>query len=707
MGHIAASLSASVTPWLLILAPLLYAVCVCAGPPDYSRLSLKGDGHTQDHFSLSVQAAAALLGRDLDYETLYILSTNAFTPCLDPAEDCAAWWATATGRDVCADLIEQRLGLHLRRISAPDTKSAPPMPAAGPALDEWFREFNRKPAVPLIRDAQTRGEVVLTDREWPVRGPHGFYPWCWWGIIVEAQDDGAILGAGLNGFRDNPLDAVGNMLAVSLSEPQMTEQEADFEILCRAVSRIRGNAAPFLRGQRTVYGLAAMDIWIAHMQKLPFCDACKDRSHGCAFDTARPTYEGAKVAAKFLRERAETLPAAAQTHLLAAAEGYERIVTLLRPAMTGDGGESYWGIIGDLQKQQAHVTHVLRPVRAQLRHAADEMSEALLCAVPLAAAVQGVSPGKGDGNAFARGLEVIFSRIGVPADYDTLMGDLGLAFITQASDQAARYEGALDVGWWPLDPSCCSKYLNFAGQTVGRRIDCWNGTATWCPSGRDKGDLIPVIRVAHALACGRPVLANHDFWKVVTEYDRETQPLLGFCPCAGSSDAERLPDQAWAFADVGEAVPKLDREQADIEALSHAVALGRDEVPMPGGYVTGQKAFALWAAALRDTERLGEARWHANMVLHLSINRRSAPVYLEQMAGRHPEPVAAHLLAAAELYRQALQQLATADTGEAAMMCASGRETLARLVENIAALEAQAVEKLNAAVAAAAPQAPV
>jgi hypothetical protein len=110
---------------------------------------------------------------------------------------------------------------------------------------------------------------------------------------------------------------------------------------------------------------------------------------------------------------------------------------------------------------------------------------------------------------------------------------------------------------------------------------------------------------------------------------------------------------------------------------------------------------------LRDTERLGEARWHANMVLHLSINRRSAPVYLEQMAGRHPEPVAAHLLAAAELYRQALQQLATADTGEAAMMCASGRETLARLVENIAALEAQAVEKLNAAVAAAAPQAPV
>ena len=35
---------------------------------------------------------------------------------------------------------------------------------------------------------------------------------------------------------------------------------------------------------------------------------------------------------------------------------------------------------------------------------------------------------------------------------------------------------------------------------------------------------------------------------------------------------------------------------------------------------------------LRDTEHLGQARWHSNMVLHLGINRRRAVKYLRAMA---------------------------------------------------------------------------
>jgi hypothetical protein len=680
-----------------MLALLAWAVRASAAPPDYGQLSLKGDGHAQDHFSLSVQAAARLLGRDLDYDTVYVLSTNAFAPCFDPAENCAAWWATATGRDSCTDLIGRRLGLRFRRLPGPDVKGAPPMPEEEPARDRWLAEYYRKPAVAMIRAAQSQGEVVLTDREWPVRGPHGFYPWCWWGIIVEARDDGTVLGAGLNGFRDNPLEAVGDMLTVGLAEPQIGQAQADFEVLCRAVSRIHGSAAPFLPGERAAYGLAAVDRWIAHMERVPFCEACQDRSQGCAYDTARPTYEGAKVAARFLRACNGSFPAASRTHLDAAAGCYERIAALLGPAMAAQGAEAYQGIIGDLTRQRAHVTQVLRPLRARLRRAADEMTEALVSSLPKAATLRGIPPGKGDGNAFARGLEVLLAQLGTTADYDTLMGDLGLAFITQASDQAPRYGGALDVGWWPLDPSCSPTYLDFAGQSVGRRFDTWNGLATWRPVKGAAGDAISQVRVAHALASGRPVLANHDFWKVVTGYDQAGQPLLGFCPCTGKSDAERLPGPAWAFVTAAEPVPVLDRRQADLEALRHAVALGRDEVTMPGGYVTGQKAYALWAATLRDTEHLGEARWHANMVLHLSINRPSAPVYLAQMATRHPEPVAGHLRAAADLYREVLGRLAVADTSEAAMRSGPGREALARLVEDIAARESRAVAELEAA----------
>jgi hypothetical protein len=144
-------------PFVLVL--LTWAVRAFAAPPDYGRLSLKGDGHAQDHFSLSVQAAARLLGRDLDYETLYVLSTNAFAPCFDPAENCAAWWATATGRDTCADLIGRRLGLRFRRLPGPDGRGAPPMPEEGPARARWLAEYYRKLAVTAIRAAQSQGDA--------------------------------------------------------------------------------------------------------------------------------------------------------------------------------------------------------------------------------------------------------------------------------------------------------------------------------------------------------------------------------------------------------------------------------------------------------------------------------------------------------------------------------------------------------------------
>lgn len=677
---------------------LLLCLPAPAAPVDYSRVSLKGNGHAQDHFSLSVQAAARLLGRELDYETLYVLSTNCFAPCLDPGENCTAWWATGTGRDSSIDLVGRRLGLAFRRLPRPDGKGAPAMPAEGPALSQWLREYYGKPAVAAIREAQAAGEIVLTDREWPVKGPHGFYPWCWWGIITEARDDGTVLGAGLNGFTDNPLDGVGDMLAVSLEEPGMSLAEADFEVLCRAVSRVRGDVAPYLPGKRTLYGVAAVDRWIERMDQVPFCEACGDRSQGCAADTARPTYEGARVAARFLRACPRSFPAASHPHLAAAATCYERVAALLEPALTGKGPGSYQAFIGDLASQQAHVREVLRPLRTQLRRAADEMSAALLASVPRTAAVPRVPASQGDGQGLARGLQLLLARDGVRADYHTLMGDLGLAFLAQASPEAAHYDGAVDVGWWPLEPSCQTVYLDFAGRTVGRRLQCWGGLATWDQQADKGGGVTAQVRVARHLAAGEPVLANHDFWKVVSSCDGADQPLLGFCPCRPETKPERLGGPAWVFVALAEPQPPAERRAADREALRHAVALARGEVALSDGYLTGRRAYALWTEALRDVAHLGEARWHSNMVLHTTVNRASAAPYLRQMAARQPA-AAARLEAAAALYEQALAKLKQANTGQAAMGAAEGRETLAKLVDELAAIETRAAAELEAALA--------
>ena len=64
---------------------------------DYSTLKLHGNGMKQDSFSLTVEAAAELLGREADYEAVYAMSTNAFAPGLDPGENCMSWWHQRSG----------------------------------------------------------------------------------------------------------------------------------------------------------------------------------------------------------------------------------------------------------------------------------------------------------------------------------------------------------------------------------------------------------------------------------------------------------------------------------------------------------------------------------------------------------------------------------------------------------------------------------
>jgi hypothetical protein len=317
------------------------------------------------------------------------------------------------------------------------------------------------------------------------------------------------------------------------------------------------------------------------------------------------------------------------------------------------------------------------------------------------ASIDGVPAGKGDGNQFARGLEVLLTHAKVPVDYDMLMGDLGVAFTIQASEKGAIIDGALDVGWWPLDPSCLPAYLDFVGGTVGRRIAyvSWPVEVPGGPAAayREKHQAL----VEGLIASGKPVLAKNSFWwKVVTEFDRGEPPLLGFCAAAPGNAPERLPEYPWAIPYLGEPVPRLDRAKADLQTLRHAIALGRDEVAMPEGYVTGQKAFALWARMLRDVDHLGQTRWHANVILHYSVNRPSAVACLTTMAARHPGEPAAHLNAAAELYRTAIAELKTANLRGNAMQTKNGREALALLAEKVAGTEAQAVVEMEKALAA-------
>jgi hypothetical protein len=210
-------------------------------------------------------------------------------------------------------------------------------------------------------------------------------------------------------------------------------------------------------------------------------------------------------------------------------------------------------------------------------------------------------------------------------------------------------------------------------------------------------------------------------WFVVSGYDAGEPALLGNCTLVAEKKLIRALRQPTALLVPGDPLSAMDRKKADLAALKYAIALHRDEVlgasderatrewaarlrdrdAVGKQWRTGRKTYVAWAKCLRDAEHLGQARWHSNVVRHLLLNRGSAARYLKTMAERHPAKVAAHLNNAAGKYEDVLAVLAKADTSGEALSSAAGREALATLAEQVSALDSEAVQEIEKAVAAA------
>ncbi|MBN1919515.1 MAG: hypothetical protein JW889_16580 [Verrucomicrobia bacterium] len=340
--------------------------------------ALVGNGHSDDAFSLIFAAAAKRLGRDAPYDEVVALSTNPFAPAFFLPELCPSFWHQR-GRAHGLDILAGRFGVHCEELELPSTDVSP--------VDEpqRFREKHLTGCADIFRDAMERGCVVIVEYAWasPEGGP--FVSWMWPGIVEEARADGLILGATLNGRRDNVLVETERCWALSPNEVELSDTEAARAAIERAVHRIRGDRPPFESSDRMVYGAAGVDAWIDKMHHVPFCAACvesapnPDRARGwsCARDSATSVCEGAAAASSALRRWASDLPPERAAHLHAAAGSYDTIERLLRPFTTWDRGVGYHAMMGDLQKQIQHADGILRPVQDVLIAAADAMEKAL------------------------------------------------------------------------------------------------------------------------------------------------------------------------------------------------------------------------------------------------------------------------------------------------------------------------------------------
>lgn len=333
-------------------------------------LSGRGTGFERDSFCLAIQEAARVLGKKIEYETLLALTTNAFAPGFDTGNHCKELWVANAWVSHFGPLDNTwaHLGLSVEPLAF--------LQAEGEPDEEDAREVKQ------IREAMAQGKVVVACGGWEHRKGRWVEPW-WAGIVTDVTEEGVVLGAHLNGRKDNELVDFpqDEFLAVSLAEPSLGVKEMNASLLRAAVARVRAQGEHFKKTEFTAFGLDAMDEWIGQMTREPhFCPACREKKGEgwqSAFTVARAALHRSQVAAHFLRERLTSFPKPAGPYVERAAEHYEAIVTLLRPATSGEGEDHYRAFIGDLDKQKEHAEKVLIPVKNELTKAADEIEKAV------------------------------------------------------------------------------------------------------------------------------------------------------------------------------------------------------------------------------------------------------------------------------------------------------------------------------------------
>jgi len=431
-----------------------------------------------------------------------------------------------------------------------------------------------------------------------------------------------------------------------------------------------------------------------------------------------PQMSGRPAAATYLKRIAPLFEESASRHILAAAAEYEK-ATKAWADFVGQLGRQR---VADIDHTTAWTTPKFRKAGAAAiaRAAAHERAavSAIRDALMVARVnregdrvwIDNVPPAKGKGNGYIRGIESLLAHAGTPVAYERLMGLSGMAFIAQA-DVEHRWEGKVDVGWWPLDPWGLQLRREFLGQAVG----CELREVGWITLTSDEfvamRDRLPEVYRAHiephvkeSIEAGRPVLAMCDFGFVITGYDNASDqpPVLGRCACETESKQYRPENWPIGLLVLGARTEAMDPEAADVAALRFAVALARDrggpyEAAWRDRRFTGQKAFAGWASLLRDTDQPIEDRHHANMKLNLRVNRTAAAAYLRNVADRHKGDAAETLRQAAASYEAVLEILSQISP-HGLSVNPEARRDLAAMVDRIAALELQAAQDMERAV---------
>ena len=284
------------------------------------------------------------------------------------------------------------------------------------------------------------------------------------------------------------------------------------------------------------------------------------------------------------------------------------------------------------------------------------------------------------------------------------MGDSGLAFIFQADSQHKPYNNRihqLDMGWWPLDQWGIAHRLDFLGKVSGVRLRLITSPTdndnTADPAGLYHQYLD--AEVNNCLRTGPPAVAITSCPCVIFGHDDGIPPLLVQQPGQKEVDIRRTEHLPWAVILPEEPETPMDRHQADFEALTYGLRLGRDEPDLSylPGKSSGLKSWHLWIEQLEDPELRGPHFYHTNVIGHLWLNRLSAAGYLRDMSTRYRSPIKEALNTGAFKYDSIVDILTQAFDGlEEALKTEKGTANRISLIRKAKSHEVEAQEQLAA-----------
>jgi hypothetical protein len=324
------------------------------------KMEFEWNGHRFDTFSQIVVAAGKILGKELEYRDVSCYATSNFAPSIQLNESCTDWWHM--NKKPAMDLVGKAAGLKFEKLEYPEHN-----------FTEWTDEEVEAlhgMCAPVIKQALDEGKILITEGGWSNPQGKPFYPWCFWGIVTDVDEDGTITGIGINNRDDNVMKWISQCWIVSAADQD--QEGLNQQLFERVLARIRGDEAPYLSDNEMAYGLDAMDKWIGKMKAEHFCDDCfksaPDREWTCARGSALTMFQGARDSSLFLKEKMdyETI-----------AGNYDRIAELLEPALNEDSDTAYKTFIGNRDKQIEHAETVLEPVKEELAKVADEIDKAL------------------------------------------------------------------------------------------------------------------------------------------------------------------------------------------------------------------------------------------------------------------------------------------------------------------------------------------